>query len=110
MYDHDLGLMIFAPCADDLAAKPADLRNGSVLETAGPFDERLDAGTPTRSGGDHEMFSRLLATGHRIVYDPAAVSRHHGPRGWSVCTRSAVDQPRASKPQPPHVSPLSTAA
>ena len=54
----------------------------SVLEIAGPFDERLDAGTPTRSGGDHEMFSRLLATGHRIVYDPAAVSRHRHRRTW----------------------------
>jgi len=25
-----------------------------VIALAGPFDERLDAGTPTRSGGDHE--------------------------------------------------------
>jgi glycosyltransferase involved in cell wall biosynthesis len=47
-----------------------------VLEDVGPFDEALDAGTPTRSGGDHEMFSRILTAGFRIVYDPAALSWH----------------------------------
>jgi GT2 family glycosyltransferase len=48
----------------------------SVLELVGPFDEALDAGTPTRSGGDHEMFTRILAAGYRIVYDPSALSWH----------------------------------
>jgi len=47
-----------------------------LVAKVGPFDERLDAGTPTRSGGDHEMFARILAGGYRIVYDPAAVSWH----------------------------------
>src|SRR5215475_692208 len=47
-----------------------------VIDEVGPFDERLDGGMPTRSGGDHEMFVRLLAAGHRIVYDPAALSWH----------------------------------
>ncbi len=42
----------------------------------GRFDARLDAGTPTRSGGDHEMFTRVLRHGHRIVYEPRAVSWH----------------------------------
>jgi GT2 family glycosyltransferase len=49
----------------------------SVVELVGPFDEALDAGTPTRSGGDNEMFARILASGWRIVYEPAAVSRHY---------------------------------
>jgi GT2 family glycosyltransferase len=48
----------------------------SILARVGPFDERLDAGTPTRSGGDHEMFVRIMTAGYRIVYDPAAVSWH----------------------------------
>ena len=34
LYDRYLGPMIFAPYADDLAARLADLRDGSVLETA----------------------------------------------------------------------------
>ena len=42
----------------------------------GWFDERLDAGTPTQSGGDHELFTRVLLHGHRIVYEPRAVSWH----------------------------------
>jgi GT2 family glycosyltransferase len=48
----------------------------SILDSVGEFDEALDGGTPTRSGGDHEMFSRILSAGFRIVYDPAAVSWH----------------------------------
>jgi GT2 family glycosyltransferase len=48
----------------------------NAADRVGMFDERLDGGTPTRSGGDHEMFVRILAAGYRIAYDPAAVSRH----------------------------------
>jgi cellulose synthase/poly-beta-1,6-N-acetylglucosamine synthase-like glycosyltransferase len=54
----------------------------SVLDEAGPFDEALDAGTATRSGGDHEMFGRILAAGYRIVYEPRAVSWHRHRRTW----------------------------
>jgi GT2 family glycosyltransferase len=54
----------------------------SVLQQVGPFDEALDAGTPTRSGGDTEMFSRILAAGYEIVYDPAALSWHRHRRSW----------------------------
>jgi GT2 family glycosyltransferase len=53
-----------------------------VLDLVGGFDERLDAGTPTRSGGDHEMFARILERGYRLVYEPAAVSRHRHRRTW----------------------------
>ena len=42
----------------------------------GLFDEALDAGTPTESGGDHEFFARILLAGYEIVYDPAALSWH----------------------------------
>jgi GT2 family glycosyltransferase len=55
----------------------------TVLDELGGFDEALDAGTASRSGGDHEMFGRLLAAGHRIVYEPAAVSWHRHRRSWS---------------------------
>jgi GT2 family glycosyltransferase len=54
----------------------------SVVDLVGPFDETLDAGTPTRSGGDHEMFSRILAAGYRITYEPAAVGWHRHRREW----------------------------
>lgn len=54
-----------------------------VLRLVGPFDETLDAGTPTRSGGDHDLFARVLAGGYRLVYEPAAVSRHRHRRTWA---------------------------
>lgn len=47
-----------------------------TLMSIGGFDERLDGGMPTRSGGDHDIYARVLMAGHRIVYDPAAVSWH----------------------------------
>lgn len=48
----------------------------SVLEAAGPFDEAFDAGTLTRSGGDTEMFGRLLSAGYQLVYEPQARVLH----------------------------------
>lgn len=51
------------------------VRKDAVCQLGG-FDERLDGGMPTRSGGDHDLFVRALLDGHRIVYDPAAVSWH----------------------------------
>ncbi len=55
----------------------------SAYTVVGPFDPALDAGTPTRSGGDHDMFGRLLAAGYRIVYEPTALSWHRHRRDWS---------------------------
>ncbi|MGH9335366.1 MAG: glycosyltransferase family 2 protein, partial [Vicinamibacteria bacterium] len=60
----------------------------SVLDLVGPFDEALDAGTPTFSGGDTEMFSRILGHGYRIVYDPASLSWHRHRREWDELRRT----------------------
>ena len=54
-----------------------------TLDLVGPFDEALDAGTPTRSGGDHDMFTRILMAGYSIVYEPAALNRHRHRRDWA---------------------------
>ncbi len=54
----------------------------TVIQEVGFFDEALDAGTPTRSGGDHDLFTRILAAGYRIVYEPEALSRHRHRRTW----------------------------
>lgn len=56
----------------------------SVLEKVGLYDEALDAGTPTRSGGDHDMFCRILAKGYTIVYDPGALSWHRHKPEWAL--------------------------
>lgn len=48
-----------------------------AVNCVGYFDPALDAGTPTRSGGDCEFLWRLLARGYRVAYEPGAVSWHH---------------------------------
>lgn len=47
-----------------------------VAVALGGFDTALDVGTPTGGGGDLEMFFRVVAAGHELVYEPAAVVRH----------------------------------
>jgi glycosyltransferase involved in cell wall biosynthesis len=42
----------------------------------GPFDDALDAGTPTHSGGESEFFSRILSHHYRIEYRPTALNWH----------------------------------
>lgn len=41
-----------------------------------PFPPELDAGTATESGGDTYVIARLLARGHRVVYDPNTFVYH----------------------------------
>jgi glycosyltransferase involved in cell wall biosynthesis len=42
----------------------------------GAFDVALDVGTPSGGGGDNEIFHRLVARGHTLVYEPAALVWH----------------------------------
>lgn len=42
----------------------------------GGFDPRLDGGTPTCSGGDTDMFARVLDAGATIIYSPDALVWH----------------------------------
>ncbi len=51
------------------------LRREEALALGG-FDPALDVGTPTGGGGDLEMYFRVLAAGHLLVYEPTAVVRH----------------------------------
>lgn len=48
----------------------------SVFDRVGMFDPALDVGTLTRGGGDLEMFFRVLAAGHTLMYEPRALVRH----------------------------------
>lgn len=48
----------------------------SLIHETGWFDEALDAGTLTQSGGDHEFFARVLLSGYHIIYEPEALSWH----------------------------------
>ena len=74
------------------------------------FDPALGVGTATNGGDDTEMFFRVLAHGHAMVYEPRAIIRHRHRRdlagverqisGWGTgmyafLTRAVVAFPRA---------------
>ncbi len=65
------------PAAAGVAGMGANmaLRRELAL-TLGGFDPRLDAGTATCSGGDTDMFARVLDSGATIVYTPDALVWH----------------------------------
>jgi GT2 family glycosyltransferase len=54
-----------------------------VQNDVGFFDEALGPGTPSKTGEDFDMFSRILTCGYRIVYDPTALSWHRHRSTWS---------------------------
>jgi GT2 family glycosyltransferase len=56
----------------------------SALARVGLFDPALDAGTLTHSGGDTDMFARILDAGYQIVYDPGAVNWHRHRDSWDA--------------------------
>ncbi len=60
-----------------------------VLESIGdPFPSELDAGTPTESGGDMYAIYRVLAAGHRAVYDPGTYVFHRHRRDPAALHRA----------------------
>lgn len=66
-----------APATAGIAGMGANmaLRRDLALRL-GSFDPRLDGGTPTCSGGDTDMFARVLDSGQQIVYTPDALVWH----------------------------------
>lgn len=79
----------------------------TLVTSLGGFDVRLDAGTRTRSGGDTDMFARVLDSGSDIVYIPDAPVRHRHRRSvqelrscvfgygvglYSVLTKRLIEQ------------------
>ena len=51
-------------------------RRSLVASLGELFPPELDAGTPTESGGDLYALYKVLATGHRVVYDPGTYVFH----------------------------------
>mgnify|MGYP000853151958 FL=1 len=60
----------------------------TVVDLIGPFDDALDAGTPTHSGGESELMARLIDGGYRIVYTPSALNWHRHRRSLSELRRT----------------------
>lgn len=71
---HPIGAGVFgAGC--DMAFEVA------VVRGLGGFDEALDTGPPLPGGGDLDMFFRVLAAGHPLVYEPRMAVFHRHRRG-----------------------------
>lgn len=65
------------PAAGGVAGMGANMAVRRALAIGlGGFDPRLDGGTPTCSGGDTDMFARVLDARARIVYTPDALVWH----------------------------------
>jgi glycosyltransferase involved in cell wall biosynthesis len=48
----------------------------TIMKELGGFDEALGAGTVSGGGEDLEIFVRVILSGNRIVYEPAAIVSH----------------------------------
>jgi O-antigen biosynthesis protein len=55
----------------------------SVFTEIGGFNPALDVGTVTNGAGDLEMFLRVLAAGHVLIYEPSAIIRHRHRREYA---------------------------
>jgi glycosyltransferase involved in cell wall biosynthesis len=62
-----------------------------ILDYVGTFDEALETGTPSRSAGDADIFSRILFAGYRIVYEPSALNWHRHRQSWAELRRQLYD-------------------
>ena len=49
----------------------------AAVTALGGFDARLGPGTPTKAGEDLDVLLRTVLAGRAIVYEPAALVRHH---------------------------------
>jgi glycosyltransferase involved in cell wall biosynthesis len=58
-----------------------------VLRSLGGFDPALGPGTPAGAGEDLLVFLRLLSSGGRLAYEPAAVIRHWHRRDLPALSR-----------------------
>jgi len=65
-----------------------------VFAEVGNFDPALDVGTPTRGGGDIEMFHRILAKGYSTLYEPSAFVWHLHRRSGEALSKQLQDNGR----------------
>ncbi|MEO7859556.1 MAG: glycosyltransferase [Nitrospirales bacterium] len=66
-----------------------------VFSDIGLFDVALDVGTPAGGGGDLDMFHRLIAKGHTLVYEPSALVWHIHRRSQDFLRQQIYDNGRS---------------
>jgi GT2 family glycosyltransferase len=90
----------------------------TALKNIGVFNEALGAGTPSGGGEDLNMFTRVVLSGNRLVYEPSAVVSHvhradltelskqmraYGSGATAALTAILLADPRARRQLPPRV-------
>jgi peptidoglycan/xylan/chitin deacetylase (PgdA/CDA1 family)/GT2 family glycosyltransferase len=63
----------------------------AAITALGGFDTRLGPGTPTKAGEDLDVLLRTVLGGRAIVYEPAALVRHHHRRDDTGLRTMAYD-------------------
>lgn len=66
-----------------------------LFTEVGLFDVALDVGTPSGGGGDVEMFHRLVARGHTLIYEPEALVWHTHRKDSASLRRLVYDNGRS---------------
>jgi glycosyltransferase involved in cell wall biosynthesis len=59
----------------------------AIMKEIGGFDEALGAGTVSGGGEDLEIYMRIILSGNRIVYEPAAIVSHYHRTDLAELTR-----------------------
>jgi O-antigen biosynthesis protein len=72
---HDSPLYPYSPGIFGTGANFAVSR--VLMKEIGEFDEALGAGTLSGGGEDLEIYMRIILSGNRIVYEPAAIVSHY---------------------------------
>lgn len=62
----------------------------SLFEKIGTFNPALDLEGVTWSGGELEMFCRILLSGHILAYEPNAIVRYRAPIEYSLLRSQVV--------------------
>lgn len=59
-----------------------------VFREIGGFDTALGPATPARGGEDIDAFLQIVLSGHRLVYEPRSLVRHHHRREYADLRRT----------------------
>jgi len=63
--------------------------DAAMLRAEGGFDPAVGIGTPARGGDDLSAFFNVIASGHRLVYNPGAIVHHCHHAQYAALKRQA---------------------
>src|SRR5439155_1593360 len=69
----------------------------TALRAIGGFDTALGPATPALGGEDLDAFLQIILAGHRLVYEPRSLVRHHHRREYAELRRNVPGRAHAVK-------------